>query len=81
MEAVFVSHEWWVQPLQNEANTDERGHPGTRASGYPDCQDGHEQAHLKYDLICNGMLSLIMSGSVDVAKPTLLWMDCAWARL
>lgn len=61
MEAVFVSHDWWVRTPDGAAE--------------PDYPDGHAQAHLKHDVLCAGIMALMRNGALDVGKQTLVWLD------
>jgi hypothetical protein len=96
MEAVFISHEWWVRPSEGEvvdhpganhvslklgvhSNAQptldiEVGGCGERQS-QPDYPDGHEQAHLKYCVVRDGVSELLRRGVLDASKETMIWLD------
>ena len=65
MEAIFLSHTWWVKPSASDKHD----------AGSPDYPDGHEQAHLKYRVVCKGVTELMRRDIIDESKQTLIWMD------
>ena len=83
MEAVFVSHEWWVRPPSRWAarvKLDGTGKASLQfdewdGAAQPDYPDGHEHANLKYIVVCNGISELVKRGVLDSSKEPLIWLD------
>lgn len=83
MEGVFVSHEWWVRSPRQYAprvTVDGMGkvafHYVAEQTAQPDYPDGHAQeAHLKYRVVCSGVMELMQRGVLDGSKTPFIWMD------
>ena len=86
MEAVFVSHEWWMRPVGQQQWTarvelDGTGRAAFRfvgaddATAQPDYPDGHALARLKWRVLCDGVSELVRRGVLDASKEPLIWLD------